>query len=731
MRRRAAPRRRHRGAAPALDLAPRVFHGAPRELRSAPVARRLDRGRRAARRAGARPRSSSPSRTLRRSARRRRRSRRRRASIHVTLHRRGGSRRRPSDVEQLEQHLFVAERARGALHVAQRALAPRRRGSRRTRAGPTSSTVRVRRSATRKSCTASSSAAREHARDRLAEPRVERAELRDEELRRPSPVADASAGPSLIGRTRTRLAVVTGLNPSVLASVRRTARRAASRDPRRPRGPPPAPSRAARRAPRAPRCGPTPAGRASAPRRSRRAWRRRSRPRAGPAASTGTATCTAPCAASADALGDDLAAGARARQDVHAARLHAPRLAQPAPRRASATSPFSSTHHARARRARARARRGARGGAASRAPGTNARGLHELDHAPLLLRGARARSRAPRGSTTTFAARRRGASRSFITRTTSGSLPGMTRLDMHDHVALGSRSSAGCSPRASRARAAALSPCDARRDGEDRAPRAAPARAPAGQTQVARPLEVRRPACSPVERAVALRDPRVRRHAAPEGDDLAPVPARDLAEHPQAMHVRREHRDDDRLRRAGDDAPRARSPTPSSLPVWPVGVDVRRVAEQESHPLAPSSSKRGDVERLAVGRGVVELEIARVDDQARVGPDRERRRVGDRVRDADGLDLEGADPLGARAASRQRSVDVLEHLVLRERARERGRARRRGPQTGTSKRRRKYGIAPMWSSWPCVTKRPAMRYVARAPRNPGGRRRRRGRGRRR
>src|ERR1019366_1610938 len=38
----------------------------------------------------------------------------------------------------------------------------------------------------------------------------------------------------------------------------------------------------------------------------------------------------------------------------------------------------------------------------------------------------------------------------------------------------------------------------------------------------------------------------------------------------------------------------------------------------------------------------------------------------------------------------------------------------RGPKTGTSKRRRKYGIAPMWSSCPCVTKRPATRSPSRA-----------------
>ena len=74
-----------------------------------------------------RPRSSSPSRTLRRSALRRRRSRRRRPSIHVPDV--AGVRRRVLGVtcealdrpEQLEEHLLVAQRPGRPLDVAQRA----------------------------------------------------------------------------------------------------------------------------------------------------------------------------------------------------------------------------------------------------------------------------------------------------------------------------------------------------------------------------------------------------------------------------------------------------------------------------------------------------------------------------------------------------------------------------------------------------------------------------------
>ena len=48
-----------------------------------------------------------------------------------------------------------------------------------------------------------------------------------------------------------------------------------------------------------------------------------------------------------------------------------------------------------------------------------------------------------------------------------------------------------------------------------------------------------------------------------------------------------------------------------------------------------------------------------------------------------------------------------EHLVLAEPLANERRARTAGPHTGTSKRWRRYGSAPMWSSCPCVTTTPA------------------------
>ncbi len=157
-------------------------------------------------------------------------------------------------------------------------------------------------------------------------------------------------------------------------------------------------------------------------------------------------------------------------------------------------------------------------------------------------------------------------------------------------------------------------------------------------------------------------DARVRPYAPPEGDDLAPVALRDLAEHSQPMDVRREDADDDRLLRARDD--RVERLTDARFaPRRPDGVDVRRVAEQEPDALARELLEARDIEALAVGRRLVELEVARVDDQARIGPDGERGRVGDRVRDPDGLHFEGPD-LRAAPGLHLAQVDVSEDLVL-------------------------------------------------------------------
>ena len=79
-----------------------------------------------------------------------------------------------------------------------------------------------------------------------------------------------------------------------------------------------------------------------------------------------------------------------------------------------------------------------------------------------------------------------------------------------------------------------------------------------------------------------------------------------------------------------------------------------------------------------------------MDDDARVGRDRERRRVGDRVRDADRLDLERADANGARAA-RLDEPRVLEDLVLAQPLADEPERVAAAPRRARRKRRRRYG----------------------------------------
>ena len=94
------------------------------------------------------------------------------------------------------------------------------------------------------------------------------------------------------------------------------------------------------------------------------------------------------------------------------------------------------------------------------------------------------------------------------------------------------------------------------------------------------------------------------------------------------------------------------SPTSRSEPVEPGTLGVRRVAEEEIHAAVPDLGELPDVGAEAVDRRVVELPVAGVDDAPGAGLDDERDGVGDRVRDADELDAEGAD---------------LERLVVRPR----------------------------------------------------------------
>ena len=74
------------------------------------------------------------------------------------------------------------------------------------------------------------------------------------------------------------------------------------------------------------------------------------------------------------------------------------------------------------------------------------------------------------------------------------------------------------------------------------------------------------------------------------------------------------------------------------------GLDgVRGVREVTQDPFLAEFREPGEVDHAAVDRGGVDLEVARMDDGADLGGQREGQRVGDGVVDVDGLDLELAE----------------------------------------------------------------------------------------
>src|SRR5262249_15617798 len=148
-------------------------------------------------------------------------------------------------------------------------------------------------------------------------------------------------------------------------------------------------------------------------------------------------------------------------------------------------------------------------------------------------------------------------------------------------------------------------------DSEDRAPRQL-ARALGGPNEVAGPREVAR----------LVGDAHVRSDAPPEEDDLALRGARDVAPEAQSMHVRGEDRDAHRAVRAlYDGLEHVADPRFASRAA--LVEHVRRVAEQKRDPVSPDFLETRDVERLTVGRGVVEFEVPRMQDRPHLGTDGE------------------------------------------------------------------------------------------------------------
>ena len=102
----------------------------------------------------------------------------------------------------------------------------------------------------------------------------------------------------------------------------------------------------------------------------------------------------------------------------------------------------------------------------------------------------------------------------------------------------------------------------------------------------------------------------------------------------------------------------------------------RRVGQQAGHAFLAEAGQDREVRQLPVDRGVVELEVARVDDGADRRSKRDAHRVRDRVTDPEGHDLERADvDLVARLERDQR---IVVELVLLDLVAEQAAGQRRG-----------------------------------------------------
>ena len=161
------------------------------------------------------------------------------------------------------------------------------------------------------------------------------------------------------------------------------------------------------------------------------------------------------------------------------------------------------------------------------------------------------------------------------------------------------------------------------------------------------------------------RDVEVLAHRAPDDDDLPPALHGDVGGLLHAMDVRRERRDEDLPRAEREDRAERLSDEPLGAGVAGP-LRVRRVAEEEVDSAVPDLRQRADVGLEPVHGRVVELPVTRVDHAPGVGLDHERRRVGDRVGDADELDAKRAEHERRVARLRSHELGLLPQPVLVE-----------------------------------------------------------------
>ena len=159
-------------------------------------------------------------------------------------------------------------------------------------------------------------------------------------------------------------------------------------------------------------------------------------------------------------------------------------------------------------------------------------------------------------------------------------------------------------------------------------------------------------------------------HAAAGDGDLAAVFRGRLADELHAVDVGREGRNNDPLMlRLLEELVEALGDR--HLGGGEAGaLGVGRIGQQRKHALAAQLAEPREVDDVADDRRIVDFEVARLDDDARRGVDGQRDRVGDRVVDADELDLEAA-KLDRLLRSDLHELDlavesVLAQLVLNE-----------------------------------------------------------------
>ena len=141
------------------------------------------------------------------------------------------------------------------------------------------------------------------------------------------------------------------------------------------------------------------------------------------------------------------------------------------------------------------------------------------------------------------------------------------------------------------------------------------------------------------------------------------------------VDVAREGADDDPARRFEEEAVE-RLADPPLRPGEPFHLRVRAVREEGQDPLVAVEGERLEVEAPGIDRGLIDLEIAGVDQRPGGRPDRQGQRGRDAVGHLDELDAEGAERhLVPRADALQLSLvrqSVLPELASREAEREVG-----------------------------------------------------------